>query len=392
LKLYRGLPVFVWVLLGLLGISAGLLSLGQSDDRSSPSANSFGPSGVSALAKLLEENGYSVRVSTEGEYRPAPDETAILLPLKGSQSSTQKRFLKDFPDLLAKGGRAIVLPIPVDFLAASRRLLKASPQTVSVRGGGKFLLFADGQGPAFSNLSGGPEDNDSSLIRDEDVSIGLWDANDVSFLKAAQIGQGKLLQVGSGTFATNRFIDKEDDAEACLNLVSLLTPPKGKVIFVEAAFGNVTHPSLAELIGPWAAAGWQQFLFLLVVVIFTHGIRFGIPDESRPIQSGTRELLDAITDTYHRGKHVKAVLMAANHRILRDATNSFSIPSELSDAEKEKSYPPEVNGSLQRIRASLEADSLPSPEEALKIISETTPKPRCIRFSKSRFRNVQHIG
>lgn len=382
----------MWVLLGLLGLSAGLLSLGQTDDRSSPSANSYGPSGVSALAKLLEESGYSVRVSNDGDFRPDRDETAILLPVTGSKSSTQKAFLEAFPDQLAKGGRAILLPIPLDFRAASRRLLTASPMIVSVRSGGKYHLVAEGHGTTPNNFSGGQEEESTPLIDEEYVSIGLWDASNISFLKAAQIGHGTLLEANSGIFATNRFIDRGDDAKACLSLVSLLTPPKGKVVFVEAAFGRVSHPSLTELIGPWAAAGWQQFLFLLVVVIFTLGIRFGLPDESRPIQTGTRELLGAITDTYHRGKHVKAVLMAANQRIRRDASRTFRTPSNLSDADMEKYYSPEVVRSLQTIEAALKTNEVPTPEETLKIISETSTKSRFNPYPKGRFRNDQHIS
>ena len=47
---------------------------------------------------------------------------------------------------------------------------------------------------------------------------------------------------------------------------------------------------------------------LLAVIIFTFGIRFGLPDRRRRVQRGSRELVEAVATAMRRGKKSSTAL------------------------------------------------------------------------------------
>jgi hypothetical protein len=187
-------------------------------------------------------------------------------------------------------------------------------------------------------------------------------------LRAFQVGKGRILVANDGDFVTNRFIDRADDARAALAMVAMVAPPGAHLIFTEAAFGHVVPPSLMETIGPWAYAGWQQLLFLGVVVVYTLGKRFGIPDEVRPPQRGSRELLDAISDTYMRGRHTQAAMQSALDRTEVQLRSALRVPRGASFTDLARRLPDDLAEALRALRSACQPEVETRPDEALQLI------------------------
>jgi len=364
---YKGLPVFVWILFGLLALSGAVISLGQRETTTRPAADSFAPSGTSAFVSLLEKRGYKVRIDRWQNPRLSAGDLAIAFKAESpgihiSTENESREFFDSLKKSIENGTDVILLPLRSDFEKVSREILTGKPVVSTERGSGAKFEIAM---PANSEAA---DDSDPLAFEDGD-SVGLWDTEAGWTLRAGQFGKGRLLQFSDGSFATNRFIDHADDARAALSAVSLLAKPGSTIVFTEAAYGNVETPSLLELIGPWALAGWQQLLFLGLIVVATLGTRFGIPDETRPPQRGARELLDAVADTYLRGRQTKAAMDAALYRTDNELRTELRLPRDATLRDRDSQLPPSLQKALYSLHAASEADEKPAPETALRLIS-----------------------
>lgn len=367
MKVFGGLPRFVWVLLGLLAISAGILSLGHQDLRAKPSVLSYDPSGTSAFASLLEKRGYRVRIDTRSHPKLEANEVAFAFHVTGipvffqDPDTPENPELQGFLDLVKGGGRAVLASVPYEFFNESRNLLHGQPRTINLGAADKKLVLFAGTANA--------EEDKSGVVADS-PSVALWVGDDGHVVvRASQVGKGRLLEATDGIFLTNRFIDRSQDADAALRLISLAAKPGETIVFTESTVGNVEDPGLMEAIGPWAIAGWRQVLFLVAVVIYTLSKRFGIPDESRSKQTGSRELVDGLADTYYRTRQTKAAMGAALERCDQILRNALRLPRDYSRGDRDELLPTSLRMALTRLRAAYEMDKKPSPDEALALIS-----------------------
>lgn len=384
MKNYRGFPYFVWALLGLLAIAGAILSLGQRESIATPSAYSYAPSGVAAFADLLRQTGYKVRVDRWPHPRLAADEVPLVfrrsVPV-GLSSDQENDFAPFLDKYLRDGGHAIVFTVPTEFAAASRALLKANPPSITERGAKQslkvFTAAAETVAPESTTPpvhDDGPWDGEIPVtpptLSVPDVSVGLWDNGGEPFLRARQLGKGRSLEVSNGAFATNRFLDRADDAKAALQIVSLFARPGKRLVFTEAAFGNAEAPGLLEVIGPWANAGWQQLLFLGLVVGYTLGKRFGIPDETRSVQVGARELVDALSDTYRRGRQSKAAMLAAYERSNTEIRTALRLPRDASKEDRNRHLPASLKVALASLEAAVESSERVRSSDALDLVAK----------------------
>ena len=124
-------------------------------------------------------------------------------------------------------------------------------------------------------------------------------------------------------------------------------------MFTEASFGHIYDRGLLESIGPWANAAWQQLLILGIVIAFTLGKRFGLPEETKRTQRGSRELLDAIADTYQRAGTTQTALLNA----YRDADSDLRTVLKLSKDSPRTDLDKHLPESLQKALARLEVGS-----------------------------------
>jgi hypothetical protein len=365
-----GMPVIAWVLVGLLAIAAGLISLGHQDSEAQPEVSSFSPSGVSAFAELLRKSGIQVEVRTESKPKIEPNDVVVAFRIVGSDSdsepddgSPQDRFNKNFWTAIDRGAMGIELHLKEDYLSASRETAKTPYVTVTDHSTGASYKVTD-SGLTDANAFDEADDKDAS------AHLSLWQDKGGAFLKAYRYGKGTLLVPRDGIGITNRFIDKYDNAKAFSNLFSILTGKGKRVIFAEASFGNVHDPGLLEMIGPWANAAWQQLIFLGIVVVFTLGKRFGYPDESRSTQRSSRELLDAVADTYQRAHSTQATLATAYVAADTDLRLVLKLAKDAPRTDRDRVLPVSLQNALARLQVASEFPAV-TPDHALSLIMET---------------------
>jgi len=182
----------------------------------------------------------------------------------------------------------------------------------------------------------GTDDNGFEVpVKSSAQKVLLTRPGDPSYAALQRIGSGHEVIVANGLPVTNRFIDKLDNAAVMLSLVRTVANPGSRIVFVESSFGNTSEPSLMELIGPWALASWWQILFLLLVIGYTVGARFGIAEEDRSTEKGGRELVDALAQTYRRARatHIAigALLQQADRQVRKKLKLSRDAPASVRD-------------------------------------------------------------
>lgn len=312
-----------WVLGALLAISMALLALGKADE-GTPTARSFSASGTSALVELLQKSGYSVRVDRRSRPVFEKDEVAVAF-YKASDEEDDDEEPKDKDPISASllnygltGGRVLFISFPSQFGTASRKLGTTTSELGPIGTSTKPLRITS----MVEEVNGM-----GSLIERLEVTADLWKLNGLAFLTASTLADGTVFLLQDGLPLSNRYLDKADNAEMALELFQRVSPSK-KLVFTEASFGLAEDPGLLGAIGDWAVAAWWQLVLTVVVVICTLGRRFGLPTQSLPSQSGTRQLLDALADTQYRGRHTHTALRATIQVVEHDIRSVMRLPKD----------------------------------------------------------------
>jgi len=361
-----GMPIIAWALAGLLAIAAGLITLGQQDNQANPEVQSFGPSGVSAFAELLRKTGVEVAVNQQSKPKLGKNDIAVAFTITSPSDNVfgamgerkEDRFDSYFWEYIKSGGSGIVIPLGKDYLEASRST-QNSPFTVvhDLATGESFKVTTGGQIGASTSE---PSDVDA-------VQMELWNDGSEPFVRAYRLGKGTALMVRDGIGVTNRFIDKQDNAKAFSSLLAILGKSHKRVVFTEASFGNVHDLGLLETIGPWANAAWQQLIVFGLVVVFTLGRRFGLPEERRMAQRGSRELLDAVADTYKRAGSAQTALATASASADLDLRHVLKLPKDASRSERDRLIPVSLQNALAKLQVASEYPRV-SEDHALELI------------------------
>lgn len=294
----KGLPGIVWTLLALLVIASVLFFFARGSSRPYPSIESTLPSGTSVLAELLRRDGFEVALDSDDRPVLEQDVVAIAYDVpRGFFEANAEPTLAALDKWVEQGGTLLGLDLPADFDAASR---KAITSPVTPRPGPRVTPELRVTVQRSDDTGGHSPVGEFPLYGRESVPVRFL-PDEWHFVVASDSGKGVIVEVGDAIGSTNRFIDKEQNAEFYLDLFRAVAPGK-KVVFVEALFGNTREIGLLARIGSWASAAWWQFLLLALVVVFTLGRRFGLPERDRTSQRGARELVDAFADTMNRGK------------------------------------------------------------------------------------------
>jgi hypothetical protein len=376
-KVFRTLPVSIWVLLGLLAVAAAVLALGRQESWPIPDSTSYAPSGTRAFADLLRSEGFLVRSIRQSSFRLYSDELAIAIAVDGAGTSGSggvQRFEGALREHLEKGGSALVGRLNEDFRAESLAAL-AGPTTVEFSLHSELL--PEGTNEAYSVSLGETPQWDYSmapfgLFGD---GVAVWGTNSgVSFAELHSVGKGSFLFVKNGLGATNRFLDRAENADFYLLAVRMLAPKGSRIAFLEAAHTDTGDPSLTEVLGPWAVAGWSQVLVLFGVIVFTLGKRFGEADAPRERQVGSRELADAVSSLLARSRANDLALKKLVEDSDRRVRAHLKIPRDASTAKRDERLPPSL------------ADAFSSAEAASK---ERVPKGIALKASSRLQREVE---
>ena len=346
-------------LVGILGISAALLSLGDSDSQASPSLASYNPSGASAFAELLRQSGY--RVSSSYSTRPylGSGDLAISFIFADRRVGTETNPLRAKDEIASKtqgaiaaevnaGANALFLQVPANFQSATPEVAEAKvAQLPGKFPSGTVTLRKTEREPAVIDIH---------EKRTETMDLGVIDKV-TPLAKFAKVGKGYMIQPVDGMLATNRFIDKADNAQLLMSLVGLLAKPGSRVVFTEGTWGNATNPSMMEMIGPWAIGMWRQLIFLGVVVIVTLGRRFGIGSEVRRGEQGSKELVDAVAGIYQRAKSTRRALQTSVSRSEQAVRTRLKVSNETSTSDLQRMLPPSLEMALVNARKMAQYDT-----------------------------------
>ncbi len=356
------------VLVGILALSAVILNAGQQDAEARPEAASSSPSGVAAFVGLLRERGipYSVDTNTEPDLKPGDIPVAFRLVdsntklseilTKQSQKCTEKVLQH-----VHKGGTALILPLRQDFLEASRSTLKTPADPITLGASSQKLSITQSGISADQSFSVMDDDEEDSTAMD------LWGAGPHPFLRAYRSGNGTVFIASDAIGITNRFIDKSDNAEAFGRIFSMAAASGKRIVFTEASFGHIYDRGLLESIGPWANAAWQQLLILGIVIAFTLGKRFGLPEETKRTQRGSRELLDAIADTYQRAGTTQTALLNAYRDADSDLRTVLKLSKDSPRTDRDKHLPESLQKALARLEVGSEMTNM-TQEQGLSLI------------------------
>lgn len=343
------LPAFVWVLGGLLALGWLALALGRAEGAAMPSADSRAPSGLAAFAELLRREGYRVRIDRLAKPKLAPDEVAICALVEDAPSGGAAE------DHIAQGGRVLLLPFTPQFDEASRSAA------------GTAAWKNDAEDELRTSVMGSHLDlahNEVGLPQADAWAVWWNDEEDAAVLY--RYGNGVAAELADGIVATNRFLDQRDNAALLLNVFRWLAPPGSRVVFVEASIGLGRDPGLLAVIGPWAQAlGWQAVVLFLVVV-WTLGQRFGLPEAARTRQRGARELVDAIGQIYARSRATGLALEAAAANADARLRRHLKLPRDATREARNRAIPEPLAAALDAVERA--ADLRPSARQALPLV------------------------
>lgn len=346
-----GVPTGMWVLGGLLALSWAVLSLGTGASQSQPGPREPAPGGLSAFADLLEAQGYRVRVDERRRPKIARDELAVAA-FTGAAANTP--YLDGH---LAEGGRVLALPVPSLFDSESVQALAGT------------TILEDGMGTSFtaSQIEDRSELLPEELTLDQSDAWAIWfHRSEVDFAVLYRVGDGVVCTVADGMIATNRFLARHDNAAVMLQTVRALAPQGATIVFLPDTYGAGVELGLLETIGPWAAALGGQGLWLFVVIAWTLGRRFGLPDSTAVPQRGAAELVDGMSQIYDRARAtpiaLEAAAKSADLRIQRELKLPRGTPHEI----RNRRIPASLAQSLAEVEAARSMSPLPS--EALRLV------------------------
>lgn len=364
-RAWQGVPLWVWILLGILGLSGGLLYLSQSNSAVRPSAGSTAPSGTRIFATLLREAGFEVDSIRDPMPVLKPNQVPVIITLERAksdwfpveESEEEKQFREHITKFVEQGGTAWVGAMSRDFRGSSLRAKTVAPVWSAA--------------PDRSANASAP----TTTLTAEDwpyegQAASIWsDANSGDpLIEIMPHGKGKFIYIRDWIIATNRVITEGDHAAMLVGTAKGTLPTKSKLVFLEAAWGNAKDPSLLDRLGPGFAAAWGQVLITCLVVAYTLGKSFGLPSAVRARQVGQRDLVEATASFFRRAKAtdiaLQAVLSDARHKILNELKLSRDTTWEV--------WSPRVPDKLRQIYREVEIASKDriDPKDAIKIAYE----------------------
>jgi len=349
-----------WILVGLLCVSGLLISAGSQDQTTHPSPLSYTPSGTMALADLLRSRGYRVKIDPSTTPSLGKNQVALAFYDPGALSDDADTVKRHLEKEAEQGGTVIVLPFESDFPSASSSASNAVPATTSA---GKSLNVNGSDVFSVPKVPGDSYNDDGAEVnwfkQPNGPTQNLLSINGANFCTATPTGSGYLVQYEDAIGLTNRFIDKNDNAQAFMGVLSAVAPKGATIKFATGTFGDAETPGLLETIGSWAQAAWWQALFVLGVIVVSLNRRFGYPTPWKPAQRGGRELLDAIADTFSRARSSQSALMAANASIDATLRRNLRLPRDASEGERDRALPSSLSQALSELQAAIREPKLP---------------------------------
>ena len=374
MKRFGPLVAIALAMVGILFIASALLALGHAETGTRPEADSYSPSGAAAFADLLRRNGYDVRIDRTSYPALQPTDLVVAFRVTGVYDSengplsgpaaflglpSNDRFQAALKQHLKQGGPLLILPVTDDFHTASAN---AAPIEIT-RVGSSQPVQAQSADLRLSYSMG-------SVLQSGQAQVTLYSTPSFGQLESyAWLGKQGNAVVGifaDGLLATNRFIAHYQNARVLLDMVRTLQP-KGRIVFTNASFEQAEDPSFIQTLGAWAEGGWYQLLFLLLVIGYTLGRRFGNPDVERRAERGAREFLDALADLYARAKAAWVALAIVARYSDQRVRSYLKLPMAATAKVRDERLPEPLKRALTRVEFEAQANSI-NAQDAAKLV------------------------
>lgn len=363
----RGLPPVIWWLFGLLVVAALSVSLGGHDADTNPSTSNYDASGEAALFSLLSRAGYTVASDQRTDPKLGPHDVAICLhssstpdtPAALMAADPTEDFYGNLTKFVESGGRAVIFRYASDFGDASQSVMKG-------RGAVEARSALLGKTMSIMSQTGNVA-VETPTEQEVETWLPVWRVDGAPIVQVGKLGKGSLVVCDSSIPATNRFLDKADDAQFVVSVIRTVAQPGDRLVFTEGSFGNISDPGFFELLGTWALSAWRQAIVLFVVLVFTLGRRFGYPEERRRIVQSSQDLAGAFGDLLRRARRVDLCLQMALTRLDNRTRRLFRVPRDASVEERNRVLPESVFAAIQRVEEAAR-DSRTRGSEALKLV------------------------
>lgn len=320
----------------ILGATSLLFVFGDQAASPSPSAYNTKGLGMAAFVELLEQTGHKVVVDRSRRPVFRADDLVIY----GSEQDVLLNEIRELDSLMADavvkhgdaGGRAIELI----FADNESSNAASSPTEFRVPGhrGRKFSIRID---DGSKETSSG---NQSPILQGPFVLAELTTLGN----------RGAKLVINRGSIARNRFIGRDDNAEALVWMVDTMAKSGGRIVFAEATFGTPEQKGALDELGSWASAAWWQLIFIGAVIVYSVGRRFGLPTPEPYSQRGARELMGAVGDVLRRAKRHNYALTIIRTDAIHRLRNAYRMPAYAVEGDVLQRAPEELRYLLEHIR------------------------------------------
>ena len=320
--------IFSMVMLAVVILQAGRYSFVQDN-----SGENFGPSGTSAFVQLLRNAGYNVKFDKSF----APDTHDLLVvPVRPHNISEFEQFID------RSNAKTRVLALIIQSESSDSK----APAATLVRSGSETVVGT------IEPCSVKPDDWAKPVLKDaETVDILDQQTASTPIVQVTSKNGLSVIVLRDATMATNRHIEKADNANVLMGMVAMLGGPKANVRFVNRfAAGDVDLSLLAKMGAPFQAA-WNQLLILVLVIFATLSIRFGLAPEDRARQRGGRELVDGLAWMTRRKKNARWALRAVFERTLAELERRHRVSREQIIQRPDYYLAPEDATNLKYIEA-----------------------------------------
>ncbi len=353
--------IAIWLSIAL-SFTTLLVILGRTSSTADPTITSGKPSGTRILSELLEQNGLSVRQDRNQMPQLKSDELALAFvkvedgvptwPGQSPQPFPTESTIRKRLGLQAEQGRRIVLiyldqnfnratvALPEPGLVQNQLNPKLKPRKVDT---------SRATGAVSSSL-------DYSSFRGDLLPVWMIDQK-IPMVSFETRGAGMVIHIHDGIAATNRFIDRNENAAFFTDLITSLAGPSKKVVFTEASFGNIADDGILSALGGWARASMWQAILLFGVIAWTFAVPFGMPWIQRRRQSGTRDLMEAFSALMRRARNRPLAMGFLISSIERDMRRSVGLAQNAPESVLKQRIPPEAWARFEAVRYSSKTDA-----------------------------------
>jgi hypothetical protein len=164
--------------------------------------------------------------------------------------------------------------------------------------------------------------------------VDLFGDSDGTGVSSTPVGKGWLLVVADGEFASNKNLNRSDNAVFLSNILSLTARPGDTVLFDEYHHqtGDFSGgPSLWDALGRPAQLALVQLILAALVLVWAVAIRFGTPIPLlQGVKRNTAEYVESLAMLYWRAGASGTALETVYRQFLRDLTSKLALGSDAS--------------------------------------------------------------